>query len=152
MPSLPARIFAFVFIRFLCVAGPVFLLIAAVTGLGRARFVHSSVSAAGVVVDLHYMSVVNRPNAWACAPIFRFTAKDGTSYTVTSHTGEKPCPWRIGDSVRVLYSENHPQYAHIDSLFELWLLPVVFGGFGAACTWFGFALLRRGTFSKPQGT
>jgi hypothetical protein len=87
MPSVPARIFAYLFVRLLCVAGPFFLLIAAITGLERARFVHSSLRAKGVVVDLHSISVANRPNSWACAPIFRFTAKDGRSYTVTSHTG-----------------------------------------------------------------
>jgi Protein of unknown function (DUF3592) len=150
MPSVPARIFAYLFVRLLCVAGPFFLLIAAITGLERARFVHSSLRAKGVVVDLHSISVANRPNSWACAPIFRFTAKDGRSYTVTSHTGQNPCPWRIGDPVRVLYDENHPQSAHVDSFFELWLFPIVFGGLGAACTLFGFALFRRRQLAKPQ--
>lgn len=143
MPSPAARMFAYVFIRSLCVVGPVFLLISAATGLARARFVHSSLSTQGVVVDFHYISAVNRPNTWICAPIFRFTAKDGRSFTVTSHTGQNPCPWRIGDSVRVLYKENHPEYAHIDSFFQLWLLPVVFGGLGAISTCLAVAFIHR---------
>lgn len=140
--------FAYVFIRFLCVAGPVFLLISGATGLGRARFVRSSFSTEGVVVDFHYISDMNRPNAWTCAPIFRFTAMDGRTFTITSHTGQYPCPWRIGDSVRVLYKENHPEYARIDSFFQLWLLPVVFGGLGATSTCLALVFLRSSRRSR----
>ena len=145
MASLLARIFGYVFIRFLCVAGPVFLLISAVAGLGRARFVHTALATRGVVVDFRYISSVSRLNTWACAPVFRFTAKNGMSFTVTSHSGQNPCPWRLGDSVRVLYKEDHPERARIDSFFQLWLFPVVFGFLGAVGTYFPLRifLLRR---------
>lgn len=145
MVSTPARIFAYIFIRFLCVVGPAFLFISAATGVGRARFVYSALSTEGVVVDFHYIRAVDRLNTWACAPIFRFTAKNGMSFTVTSDTGQNPCPWQLGDSVRVLYKENHPEHAQIDSFFQLWLLPIVFGFLGGISTFFPIRvfLLRR---------
>lgn len=143
MRSTLARIFAYVFVGFLCVAGPVLLLISAGTGVERALFVRSSLFADGVVVDSRYIRSVRRPNTWTCAPIFRFTAKNGMSFTVTSNTGQNPCPWRPGDSVRVLYQEDHPGNAHIDSFFQLWLLPVVFAALGGICTFFPLLIFLR---------
>jgi hypothetical protein len=145
MTSRPAGIFAYVFIRFLCVAGPVFLLISAATGLETAHFVYSSLSTEGVVVDFHYIRSARRVNTWSCAPVFRFTANDGRNFTVTSNTGQNPCPWRIGDSIRILYKESHPEHARVDSFFQLWTLPIVFGFLGALSTFFPIRifLLRR---------
>src|ERR1700692_3761327 len=131
MPSLPSRIIAYLFLGIFCAAGPVMLLIAIGTGIERALFVRSCISAAGVIVaprPAHYKS-----SARSGFPIFRFTATDGRSFTVTSNIAQSPFPWRFGDPVPVLYQQDHPENAHLDSFVQLWepqvILGIVGGGF-----------------------
>ena len=67
------------------------------------------------------------------APVFRFTAQNGMSFTVNSSIYQRPSTWQLGGRVRVLYQEEHPENAHIDSFWQLWMpqfvLGIVGGGF-----------------------
>ena len=132
MPSLPPRIIAYLFLGIFCAAGPVMLLIAVGTGMERALFVRSSISAEGVIVALRPAHPY-RPTDRSRFPVFRFTATDGRSFTVTSNIAQSPSPWRFGDPVPVLYQQDHPENAHLDSFVQLWepqvILGIVGGGF-----------------------
>jgi Protein of unknown function (DUF3592) len=143
MTSALARIIAYVFVGILCAVGPVMLLISAGTGLKRALFVRSSLSAEGVVVALRYVRSSSKPMSQTCSPIFRFTAKNGTSFTVTSNIAQSPSPWRPGDSVRVLYQEDYPENAHIDSFVQLWEPQVILGIVGGICSVFPLLIFLR---------
>jgi Protein of unknown function (DUF3592) len=141
MNSLPGRILAYLLLVILCGAGPVMLLIAAGTGVERALFIHSSLSADGVIVSLRFYQP---STSKACWPIFRFTAKNGRSFTVTSNIAQSPSPWQPGDPVRVLYQQDHPENAHIDSFAQLWEPQAVAGIVGGVFSCIpAFIFLRR---------
>jgi hypothetical protein len=132
MPSSPARIVAYLLVGIFCAAGPVTLLVAAGTGIERAFFIRSSSSADGVVVELRGVPGSTKKSL---APIFRFTAQNGMSFTVSSNIYQSPSTWQLGRRVRVLYQEDRPENAHIDSFWQLWMpqfvLGIVGGGFSA---------------------
>ncbi len=106
------------------------LLVAAGTGIERALFIRSSSAAEGIVVAL---GSVPGSTKKSLAPIFRFTAQNGMSFTVSSNIYERPSTWQLGANVRVLYQQDHPDNAHIDSFWQLWMpqfvLGIVGGGF-----------------------
>ena len=131
MPSLPARVFAYLILGALCTIGPLLLLIAAGSGIERALFIRSSLSADGVIVAFRLVRH-SRLRDQSRNPVFRFTAKDGRSFTVTSNVAQSPSPWRIGDPVPVLYRQEHPENAHINSFFQLWAPQVIVGIVGGA--------------------
>lgn len=143
MPSIIARMIAYLLVGVLCVTGPVLLLIAAGTGIERAVFVRSSLSADGVVVALRYVRRRSRPTSQSCSPVFRFTARNGMSFTVTSNIAQTPSPWKYGDHVRVLYQEDHPENAHIDSFVQMWEPQVIFGIVGGVCSVFPLLIFLR---------
>ena len=142
MPSLPARIIAYLFVGILCATGPVLLLIAVGTGIERVLFVRSSLSAEGVVVALRYVRS-SKSTSRTCSPIFRFTAKNGVTFTVTSNIAQSPSPWKYGDHVRVLYQEGDPENAHIDSFVQLWEPQVILGIVGGAGSVFPLLIVLR---------
>jgi hypothetical protein len=143
-PSLLARLIAYLFVGVLCGAGPVLLLIAAGTGLERALFVRSSLSAEGIVVALRYVRSSSKSStSRTCAPVFHFTARNGMSFTVTSNIAQSPSPWKFGDHVPVLYQEDDPENAHIDSFAQLWEPQVVLGAVGGACSIFTLLIVLR---------
>ena len=127
-PSLPARIIGYLFVVGVCLAGPLLLLVAAITGIQRVLFLHSSRAADGVVLAFHEI----RPSTnTSYAPVFRFTTDDGAIHSVTSDIAQRPSPWRSGEHVRVLYDPHRAEDAHIDSLAQLWEPQIVVGVVGA---------------------
>ena len=143
MQSLLARVIAYVLVGVLCAAGPVMLLIAAGTGLERFLFVRSSLSTDGVIVALRHTPRPGKPMSQSCSPIFRFTANNGMSMTVTSHISQSQCPWQIGERVRVLYQQDHPENARIDSLVQLWGPQIILGIIGAVLSIFPLLIVLR---------
>jgi hypothetical protein len=147
MPSLSARIIAYLFVGVLCAAGPVMLLVATGTGMERALFIRSSLSADGVIVALRPVRRYSSSSK-SCWPVFRFTAKNGRSFTVTSNIAESPPPWQPGDTVPVLYQQDHPENAHIDSFFQLWRPQVIVGIVGAVFSAIPLLIFLRRRRSK----
>jgi hypothetical protein len=131
MASLPARIVAYLFLGIICAAGPVILSIVVVTGIERALFISSSASAQGVIVALRVVHPYRHSDR-SRSPVFRFTTKDGSSFTVASNISQSPAPWQFGDQVPVLYQPGHPENAHIDSFVQLWEPQVILGIVGGA--------------------
>jgi hypothetical protein len=96
------KIVVYLFVGLVCVVGPGLLLIAAVTGVERALFLHPAATAEGVIIALRETTTVDRTRK-SSFPIFQFKAANGKSITVTSNIAESS--WRLGGPVRVLY---HP--------------------------------------------
>ncbi|MEN9206915.1 MAG: DUF3592 domain-containing protein [Gloeomargarita sp. GMQP_bins_120] len=63
-------------------------------------------------------------------PVVVYTLPDGRRLEVVARTGSTPPRYRIGQRVEVLYDPQNPSRARINDFFELWLLPLFFGGFG----------------------
>jgi hypothetical protein len=123
------KIVVYLFVGLVCVVGPGLLLIAAVTGVERALFLHSAATAEGTIIALRETQSAGSKSFF---PIFQFKAANGKSYTVTSNIAERPTSWRLGGPVRVLYQPDRPENAHIDVFEQLWMLQVVVGVIGAA--------------------
>ena len=78
----------------------------------------------------------------AYAPIFKFTAGDGRSYTVSSGVSSNPPAFYQGQRVQVRYEKDHPDGARIASFWQLWLFPVVFGILSVTASVAAYALYR----------
>jgi hypothetical protein len=77
------------------------------------------------------------------APVFRFQAADGRTYTVISSTSTDPPEFSTGDTITVLYKRNDPAGAIPDAFWQLWLTPVILvligtihGVLGLVCLYF----------------
>jgi hypothetical protein len=134
------KIVVYLFVGLVCVVGPGLLLIAAVTGVERALFLHSAATAEGAIIALRETQSAGSKSFF---PIFQFKAANGKSYTVTSNIAERPTSWRLGGPVRVLYQPDRPENAHIDSFAQLWMLQVVVGVVGAAFSTIPVLILIR---------
>jgi hypothetical protein len=118
------RILAFVgsVVTCTCVA---FAGVAVWTALHTRAWVQASTDAQGQVIALS--PVVDQEGGQTnYAPIFRFTARDGQMYTITSNTSSNPPAFQVGERVSVLYQSDQPQHARINRFLQLWLLPLVF--------------------------
>ena len=67
-----------------------------------------------------------RPRDALC-PSVSFRDAQGAEHIVYSSTASYPPKHQVGDTVRVLYSPEHPRDAKIESFFSLWGLPFVTG-------------------------
>lgn len=122
---------AYGFLGITCAAGPFILLLALVTGIQRAMFIHASIPTDGVIVGLGQPAGRKRSSIGRF-PVFQFSTQGGTSVTVYSNITQSPPPWKFNQRVPVLYLQNHPQDARIDSFVQLWEPQVVLGVVGAA--------------------
>ena len=61
------------------------------------------------------------------APVFSFRDAQGADHIVYSSTASYPPKHQVGDTMRVLYSPEHPRDARIESFFSPWGLPFVTG-------------------------
>jgi hypothetical protein len=123
------------------------LLIAAGTGGERALFIHSSSRAEGTVVALRRVPGSVRKST---APVFRFATQSGTTVTVSSDIYERPSQWQPGERVPVLYEEEHPERARIDSFWQLWMPQFVLSLVGAGFSLVPLFLFLRSRRSEPR--
>jgi hypothetical protein len=100
MASTSARVLAFCLVGPVLAAGRGLLVVAAGTGVERALLVRSSSSADGIVVALGRIPGSTKKFV---APIVRFAARSGLSYTISSSIYDAPSKWRRGDHVSILY-------------------------------------------------
>jgi hypothetical protein len=99
-------------------------------------FLRTSIEVAGEVIRLERSKDCDQ-YGYTYAPVFTFTAKDGTEHTVTSDVGSSPAGFSEGDSVRVRYEPGNPQDARIHSFFQTWGIVVISGTVGVGFVAFG---------------
>jgi Protein of unknown function (DUF3592) len=105
-------------------------------------FIRRSVEVDGEVIQLERSQDRDR-YGYTYAPVFTFTAMDGSMHTVTSDVGSSPPGFSIGDSVRVRYDPANPENARIHSFVQIWGSPILSGVIAVcfiyfACKAFGF--------------
>ena len=61
------------------------------------------------------------------APTFRFQDASGSTHTVASDFFSSPPEFHVGDSATILYHPSAPEDARIDSYWQIWGLPSLFG-------------------------
>jgi hypothetical protein len=127
MKEWAGRLIAYVFLGSFCVAGPLLVVFALGTAVQRATLLISGARAEATVIGAQQTGSTRV----SYAPVFRFTASDGHSYTVSSDVYGKQSAVRYGERIRVLYRPDHPESARIDAFAPLWTLPLVAGVVGA---------------------
>ncbi len=116
----------------------------------RAIFLAQAQATTGEVIALR-QAPSKSSNRRSYFPIFRFTAPNGETITVTSNIGGKYNSW-LGKPVPVLYLPANPQEAHIRSFGQLWessLVPSIVGGTFSVIPVLIF-LRRRNPASLPR--
>ncbi len=78
------------------------------------------------------------------APVIVFTTHSGQKTRFTSPASSYPSRYAVGDFVPVLYEANRPDQARIRSFYDLWFVPLLFGGLGVVFTAVGAGLLIFG--------
>jgi hypothetical protein len=110
-------------------------------------FLRTSIEVTGQVVRLERSKYPDR-YGYTYAPVFCFTANDGTEHTVTSDVGSSPAGFSEGDSVRVRYEPANPQDARIHTFFQTWGTVVISGAVGVlfvtcGCNFLGLLHLAK---------
>jgi Protein of unknown function (DUF3592) len=131
------------------IVGPCCLVIALGYAIYICSFLRSSSACTGTVVSL--TARPGEDNLTAYAPIFTFVATNGQQYTITADVASTTPEFKVGQSVPVLYKSANPDKAKIDSFWQLWLFPVVFGFLGSFFTGVGYALLRYERWRDRRG-
>jgi len=132
------RFFGFVF----SASGVACLVLSAAFAVHTRYFLLRAVHAKGTIVEM--VPVENDSGDTVTteyAPVFRFQAEDGQSYTVRSNTSTHPPEFETGDVVTVLYDRSDPNGATPDSFAQVWLTPVVLLGIGVGHGLVGGVLL-----------
>ena len=75
------------------------------------------------------------------SPVVTFTTPDGQERTAIGSVNRKPAPWKVGDTVDVVYDPKDPSHADLASEVSGWRL-----WFGIWCV---IALLLAGIASLP---
>ncbi|MBK9249076.1 MAG: DUF3592 domain-containing protein [Ignavibacteria bacterium] len=77
------------------------------------------------------VSEINRHAGNSTSPVIQFRLPNGKFAEYTSKVESSTAHFTIGEEVRMLYLPSAPsESARIDDFFELWLLPIIFGGLG----------------------
>lgn len=84
-------------------------------------------TATGIVIDVAQSTDGDGDTTYR--PVIEFLAENGQSYIFTGRTGSSSRP-QVGSSIDVLYDPADPQGATEKTFTNLWLFPIVFGGFG----------------------
>lgn len=111
-------------------------------------FVAGAERANGEVIDVEYNRRPGDSTGMYC-PVFQFMTKDGQKIRVRSKIRSSSSSYHRGDQVAVLYDPKSPENASIQSFWDLYFLPIVFGLIGVGFTtagagMIGWDILRNG--------
>ena len=75
-------------------------------------------------------------------PMFSYAARDGSIRTFTAKGGSSSRPYADGAKVPVYVDPQHPEQARLNSVLDVWLLPIALAVAGALLTGIGLILRR----------
>jgi hypothetical protein len=142
MPSNSSRGVGWFIVRAVfVVAGLLFLGRALFGALSTESLLHESIAVNGRIVGLEQVHRVQR-SGYKYVPVFRFTLENGQPFTLQSRVGANPPEFKVGDPVKVYYKRDHPEWAVINSLGQLWMDDVALASVGFFLIAFGALLFR----------
>lgn len=118
--SSPGRTAWLVFRLAIFAVGLLFLARALYGALSKESMLRESIGVNGRIVALEQMHKV-RHSGLTYSPVFRFTLENGQPFTVESQVHSNPPEFKVGDAVKVYYKRDHPEWAVINSLGQLWM-------------------------------
>ena len=103
------------------------------------QFVANGEHADGVIIEMN-----KGPGKIAkYHPFVRFQTKDGRTIEFSPGNGSNPPMYDVNDHVPVVYNEDYPDVAVINSFIEIWLAPIIYAGLGLLLlTFFSFQCLK----------
>lgn len=88
----------------------------------KMEFFNRSIKVDGIILEVE--SSKSRSTTYYHL-VISFQALDGNTYTFSSETGSSAAfDFNKGDKIAVRYTEEDPQKAKVDSIIELWALPL----------------------------
>ena len=121
-----------------------------VAGAGWFYLSDQSFAAAGAHAQGTVLEMVGSRDSdgdYSYKPVVEFRDAEGRRHVFTSNVSSSPPQHATGESVDVIYSPASPDEAVIDSFFDRFLLPLIFGGLGAVLAAIGFTVL----FARLRG-
>jgi hypothetical protein len=146
--SPPGRVARLVIQSVFFLVGLLFVGRALYGALSTESLLSESIAVDGRIVGLEQMHRVNR-SGYTYAPVFRFTLENGQPFTLESRVHSNPPEFKVGDAVKVYYKRDHPEWAVINSLGQLWMGDVALAFVGLMFVGMG-ALLSRASKNVRQ--
>ena len=123
------------------------LLVALLVYIITTSFLQTAEKANGVVIDLH-RSVSSDSTTYR--PEVEFETLAGEKIRFISNTGSNPPSFSRGEKVEVLYQQDEPQQAKINTFLSLWLLPLLFGVLGFIFTAIGLSFVFYPIYKRKK--
>ena len=96
--------------------------------LGKAQeLVRAGATTDGTVIKMIYSS--HDTNSGVYYPVVRFQTTDGQTLEERSRFGSSPPEFKQGDHVQILYTRDNPKNWCINSWWDLYFVPTIFGVF-----------------------
>jgi hypothetical protein len=124
-----------------CFVGLLFLGRATFKALSTATLLRESIAVDGRIIAMEQVHRVQR-SGYKYVPVFRFTLENGQPFSVASRVASNPPEFKVGEAVKVYYKRDHPEWAVINSLGQLWMANVALAFVGAIFIAFGTVLSR----------
>ena len=124
-----------------CFVGLLFVGRALWGALSTESLLRESIAVDGRIVGIEQVHRVNR-SGLTYVPVFRFTLENGQPFTVASRVHSNPPEFKLGEAVKVYYKRDHPEWAVINSLGQLWMGNVALAFVGLIFIAFGTILTR----------
>src|SRR5258708_7685659 len=121
--------------------GLLFLGRALIDALSTESLLRESVATDGRIVALEQVHRVHR-SGLKYVPVFTFTLENGQPFTVASRVASNPPEFTLDEAVKVYYKRDHPEWAVINSLGQLWMGDVALAFVGAIFIGLGTVLSR----------
>jgi hypothetical protein len=129
--------------RFFLVVGLALILIAALLVYDTESFIERAVLAHGEVVGLERVSTGRGGSAMS--PIVKYAGEQGDQRTFRPRRSVTRVlmPLGIGETIDVLYDETNPVDVRLASVWDLYLLPIVFGSIAGFLFCWGARVVMR---------
>ncbi len=111
-------------------AGTLFLTIAYREGKSKYKIVQEGIETDGFIVEIYQKPRKTGETAsTAQAPVVQFVTQENKVIKYYSTTFLTPCPYQIGQQIKIKYLPQNPQEAILDWK-DGWILSLAFGIFG----------------------
>jgi hypothetical protein len=121
-----------IFVLIFALAGTMFLIIAYREGKSKYKIVQEGIETDGFVVEINKKPRrTGETTSFALAPVVQFMTQKREIIKYYSTTFLTPCPYQIGQQVKIKYLAENPQEAILDWK-DGWILSIAFGIFGLA--------------------
>ena len=109
------------------IAGICILIGAIFVGINTQSFIESATVANGKVINFN---VKNSTDGTTYAPVVEFVTSEGEKIEFTSSVSSSSKGYSLGESITVLYEENKPYTAKINSFYTLWSATMILAVLG----------------------